>query len=117
GAFAAGLLSLGLIGTDLLRGSPFRNRRQIEEQLDVPVVAEIATPSRGGNDAALLEAMTGVLLAPEQREAGLIHLSSLSENDEGLRVAACLASASAYYACPTLLISVAAGSDPSMPVN
>ncbi len=117
GAFAGGLLSLGLVGTDLLRGSPFRNRRQIEDRLDVPVVAEIATPSRGGNDTALLEAMTGVLLAPEQRDAGLIHLSSLSENDEGLRVAACLASASAYYACPTLLISVAAGGDPSLPVN
>lgn len=117
GVFMGGLFSLGLIGSDMLRGSPFRNRRQIEERLDVPVVAEISTPSRGGNDAELLEAMTGVLLAPEHREAGLIHLSSLSENDEGLRVAACLASASAYYACPTLLISVAAGGDPRMPVN
>jgi len=117
GAFMGGLFCLGLIGTDMLRGGPFRNRRQVEQRLEVPVVAEISTPSRGGNDAELLAAMTGVLLSPEHRNAGLIHLSSLSENDEGLRVAACLASASAYYACPTLLISVAAGGDPRMPVN
>jgi uncharacterized protein involved in exopolysaccharide biosynthesis len=117
GAFMGGLFCLGLIGTDMLRGGPFRNRRQVEQRLEVPVVAEISTPSRGGNDAELLEAMTGVLLSPEHRDAGLIHLSSLSENEEGLRVAACLASASAYYACPTLLISVAAGGDPRMPVN
>ena len=117
GAFMGGLFCLGLIGTDMLRGGPFRNRRQVEQRLEVPVVAEISTPSRGGNDTELLEAMTGVLLSPEHRNANLIHLSSLSENEEGLRVAACLASASAYYACPTLLISVAAGGDPRMPVN
>lgn len=117
GAFMGGLFCLGLIGTDMLRGGPFLNRRQVEQRLDVPVVAEITTPSHGGNDTRLLEAMTGVLLSPAHRNASLIHLASLSENEDGLRIAACLASASAYYACPTLLISVAPGGDPNLPVN
>jgi polysaccharide biosynthesis transport protein len=116
GIAAGGLFCVGLVGVDLLRGSPFQNRRQVEQRLETPVIAEIPTPSQGGNDAMLLEAMTGILLTPEHRHAGLIHLSSLWENEEGLRVAACLASASAYYACPTLLISVVPGGDPRLPV-
>lgn len=116
-AFAGGLFCFGLIGTDMMRGRPFLNRRQVEQRLDVSVVAEITTPSRGGNDIELLDTMTGILLSPEHRQAGLIHLSSLEENDEGLRVAACLASASAYYTCPTLLISVVPGGDPRLPVT
>lgn len=117
GVFMGGLLCFGLIGTDMLRGGPFLNRRQVEQRLDIPVVAEITAPSHGGNDAQLLEVMTGILLSPEHRNASVIHLSSLSENEDGLRVAACLASASAYYACPTLLISVGPGGDPRLPVN
>ncbi len=117
GLFAGGFCCCGLIGVDLLRGRPFLTRRQVEQRLDIPVVAEIEVPLNGSNDAALLDTMTSILLTPHHRNAGIIHLSSLLENDEGLRVAACLASASAYYTCPTLLVSVAPGGDPRMPVS
>ena len=117
GLFAGGFCCCGLIGVDLLRGRPFLTRRKVEQRLDIPVVAEIEVPLNGSNDAALLDTMTSILLTPHHRNAGIIHLSSLLENDEGLRVAACLASASAYYTCPTLLVSVAPGGDPRMPVS
>lgn len=117
GLLAGGLLCGGLVGIDLLRGKPFANRRQVEQTLAAKVVAEIATPSRGGSDRELMDAMTRVLLAPEHRGAAILHLSSLRENEEGLRVAACLASASAFHACRTLLVSVVPGGDPRLPVN
>ncbi len=117
GLFAGGLLCSGLVGIDLLRGKPFANRRQVEQTLSAKVVAEIATPSHGGSDRELMDSMTRVLLAPEHRGAAILHLSSLRENEEGLRVAACLASASAFHACRTLLVSVVPGGDPRLPVN
>ncbi len=117
GLLAGGLLCGGLVGIDLLRGKPFANRRQVEQTLAAKVVAEIATPSRGGSDRELMDAMTRILLSPEHRGAAILHLSSLRENEEGLRVAACLASASAFHACPTLLVSVVPGGDPRLPVN
>jgi len=117
GLVVGGLLATGLIGFDLLRSKPFANRRQVEQSLSAKVVAEIATPARGGTDRQLMDAMTRVLLAPDHRGAAILHLSSLRENEEGLRVAACLASASAFHACPTLLVSVVAGGDPRQPVN
>lgn len=113
GAFLAG----GLVGVDLIRSKPFANRRQVEQSLAAKVVAEIATPSRGGSDRDLVDAMTQVLLSPEHRGAAILHLSSLHPNDEGLRVAACLASASAFHACPTLLVSVMPGGDPRLPIS
>lgn len=113
GAFLAG----GLVGFDLIRSKPFANRRQVEQSLAAKVVAEIATPSRGGSDRDLVDAMTQVLLSPEHRGAAILHLSSLHPNDEGLRVAACLASASAFHACPTLLVSVVPGGDPRLPIS
>jgi len=117
GLALGGLLCGGLVGFDLLRGKPFANRRQVEQTLAAKVVAEIATPSRGGSDRALMDAMTRVLLSPDHRGASILHLSSLHENEEGLRVAACLASASAFHACPTLLVSVVPGGDPRQPLN
>lgn len=117
GLLAGGMLCGGLVGIDLLRGKPFMNRRQVEQTLAAKVVAEIATPSRGGTDRELMDAMTRVLLSPEHRGASILHLSSLRENEEGLRVAACLASASAFHACPTLLVSVVPGGDPRLPIN
>ncbi len=115
-AFGA-ILASGLVGLDLVRSKPFANRRQVEQSLSAKVVAEIATPSRGGSDTALVDAMTQVLLSPEHRGAAILHLSSLHPNDEGLRVAACLASASAFHACPTLLVSVMPGGDPRLPIS
>lgn len=117
GIVVGGLLGTGLVGLDLMRSKPFANRRQVEQTLAAKVVAEIATPARGGTDRQLMDAMTRVLLSPEHRGAGILHLSSLRENDEGLRVAACLASASAFHACPTLLVSIVPGGDPHLPVN
>lgn len=121
-ALAAGgamglLLGLGLVGFDLVRGGPFLNRRQVERSLETSVIAEIGSPAQGANDGQLTEAMTRVLMAAEQRHADFIHLSSLWENESGIRVAACLASASAYYGSETLLISVTPGGDPRLPVN
>ena len=117
GLVAGGMMGCSLVGVDLLRAKPFANRRQVEQRLSAKVVAEIATPARGGNDRELMDAMTRVLLSPEHRGASILHLSSLRENEEGLRVAACLASASAFHACPTLLVSIAPGGDPRLPVN
>ncbi len=117
GVAVGGLLCGGLVGFDLLRGKPFANRRQVEQTLAAKVVAEIATPSRGGSDRELMDAMTRVLLSPEHRGASILHLSSLHENEEGLRVAACLASASAFHGCPTLLVSIVPGGDPRQPLN
>ncbi len=111
------LLCGGLVGLDLLRGKPFANRRQVEQTLAAKVVAEITTPSRGGTDRDLMDAMTRVLLTPDHRGASILHLSSLYENEDGLRVAACLASASAFHGCPTLLVSVSPGGDPRQPLN
>ncbi len=117
GLLAGGMLCSGLIGCDLIRSKPFANCRQVEQSLSAKVVAEITTPSRGGNDRELMDAMTRVLLAPEHRGASILHLSSLKANEEGLRVAACLASASAFHNCRTLLISLVTGGDPRQPVN
>lgn len=117
GIVAGGMMGCGLVGADLVRAKPFANRRQVEQSLSAKVVAEIATPAHGGSDRELMDAMTRVLLSPEHRGASILHLSSLRENEEGLRVAACLASASAFHACPTLLVSIAAGGDPRLPVN
>ncbi len=117
GVAVGGLLCGGLVGFDLLRGKPFANRRQVEQTLAAKVVAEIATPSRGGSDRELMDAMTRVLLSPEHRGSSILHLSSLHENEEGLRVAACLASASAFHGCPTLLVSIVPGGDPRQPLN
>jgi GumC protein len=117
GLFAGCLLSGGLVGVDLLRGKPFANRRQVEQALAAKVVAEIVPPSRGGDDRELLESMTRVLLSPDHRGASILHLSSLDADEEGLRVAACLASASASHGCSTLLVSVVPGGDPSQPIN
>jgi len=117
GAFAGGMLCFGLVGVDLLRGGPFRTRRQMEHRLDLPVVAEIATEDAPERDRQLMEAMTRILLSPELRNATSVHISSLWANEEGLRFAACLASASAYYGCETLLISVVTEDEPQVPVN
>lgn len=117
GLFGGFALCSGLVGVDLLRSKPFANRRQVEQSLSAHVVAEIAPPSRGGTDRDLVDAMTRVLLSPEHRGATVMHLSSLKENEEGLRVAACLASASAMHGCPTLLVSIVPGGDPSLPIN
>lgn len=117
GGAAGIMLGLGLVGFDLLRGGPFLNRRQVEQSLETSVIAEIGSPSLAGNDGQLMDAMTRVLMAAEQRHAELVHLSSLWENESGIRVAACLASASAYYGSSTLLISVTPGGEPRLPVN
>ena len=117
GLVLGGLASTGLVGFDLIRAKPFANRRQVEQSLSTKVVAEISAPARGGNDRQLMDAMTRVLLSPEHRGAGILHLSSLRETEEGLRVAACLAAASAFHACPTLLVSIIPGGDPRQPVN
>lgn len=117
GIFLGGFLASGLVGLDLVRSKPFANRRQVEQSLSAKVVAEIDSPSRGGSDRDLVDTMTQILLAPEHRGASILHLSSLHPNDDGLRVAACLASASAFHACPTLLVSVTPGGDPRLPIS
>lgn len=117
GGFVGGLISLGMMAFELFKGGPFVNRRQAEQSLRVPVTAEII--SKGGQiaDAELQETMTGVLLSPQYRQARFLHVSSVWQNSEGLRMSACLAAASAYYGCPTLLISVTEGGDPRALVN
>ncbi|MCB1092687.1 MAG: hypothetical protein KDL87_14220, partial [Verrucomicrobiae bacterium] len=117
GGFLGGLLSLGLIGFDLFQGGPFVSRRQMEDRLRVPVTAEIDTPQGGIHDRRLQEAMTKVLLSAEHRGARFFHVSSVWEEDHGVNVAGCLATASAHYGCPTLLISVLPGGDPRALVN
>ncbi len=117
GGFTGMLLALGLVTFDLFKGGPFRNRRQVEQNLDIPVAAEIGRSDDETNDPRLMQEMTRVLLTPDYRQARFVHLTSLWPKEQDLRIAACLASASAYYSCPTLLISVVAGGDPSLPVN
>jgi len=117
GVAVGGLLCAGLVATDLLSGKPFINRRQVEQTLAAKVVAEITTPARGGSDRDLMDAMTRVLLSPEHRGSSILHLSSLHENEDGLRVAACLASASAFHGCATLLVSIVPGGDTRQPLN
>ncbi|MCB1228980.1 MAG: GumC family protein [Verrucomicrobiae bacterium] len=117
GGFIGLLMGLGLVTFDLFRGRPFVNRRQVEQVLDIPVAAEIGHPEDQANDPRLMQEMTRVLLAPEYRHARFVHLSSLSPKEQDLRIAACLASASAYYSSPTLLISVVPGGDSSLPIN
>ena len=117
GGFIGMLLGLGLVTFDLVKGGPFRNRRQVERNLEIPVAAEIGRPGDAANDSRLLQEMTRVLLTPEHRHVRILHLTSLTPKEEDLRVAACLASASAHYSCPTLLISVSPGGNSQLPVN
>ncbi len=117
GGFAGGLICLGMLAFDLFRGGPFVNRRQLEQGLRVPVSAEIPLSDGSLRDDRLQEVMTGVLLSAQYRQSRFLHVSSVWEDPEGLRVAACLAAASAYYGCPTLLISVSGGGDPRALVN
>ena len=117
GGFVGALLSLGLVSFDMLKGGPFLNRRQVEDAIDIPVAAEIGRPEDAANDPRLMQEMTRVMLDPAYRRAGIIHLASLAPKEQDIRIAACLASASAYYSCPTLLISVTENGDPSLPVN
>lgn len=105
--FLGALFGLGLVGADLLRGGPFAGRRQAEEFLHAEAVAQI--PERSDNsegESKLLSEMTKILLSPEHRQSRLIHVTAVSECPDGLRTAASLASASALYSCPTLLVSV-----------
>ncbi len=115
GGGIGGLLCLGLVGADLLRGGPFRSRRQIERRLALPVVAEIEAPGIRSSDFLTVESMGRLLLAPEFCRAGSIHLSSLRPGEEGLRIAACLASASARHGWETLLVSVVPDDEPRDP--
>jgi len=115
GAFGGGFLCFGLVGGDLLRGGPFRSRRQIERRLDLPVVAEIDPPGSESRDLRIVESMTRLLLSPDLNRAGSIHISSLWADEEGLRLAACLASASARHGWETLLVSVAPDEEPRIP--
>ncbi len=117
GLFGGLVLCTGLVGSDLIRKKPFANRRQVERSLAAHVVAEISTLSHGGSDLEMMNAMSRVLFSPEHRGATILHLSSLREIEDGLRVAACLASASARYASRTLLVSITSGGDPSLPIN
>lgn len=117
GGFVGALFCFGMVAFELLRGVPFVNRRQLEHSLNVPVVAEVSLPAGGGNDAALVEEMSRALLSPRCRQARFIHVSSVWEQAEGIRVAGCLASASAFYGCPTLLISIMPGGNPNTLVN
>lgn len=118
GGFLGGLLSLGLVAFDLFRGVPFVSRRQMEQSLNLPVVGEVSLPAGGGgDDGALVEEMSRVLLSPPCRQARLLQVTSAWEQREGIRVAGCLAAASAFHGCPTLLISVVSGGDPRALVN
>lgn len=115
GGGVGGLLCFGLVGADLLRGGPFRSRRQIERRLELPVLAEIEAPGSESRDMLAVESMTRLLLSPDLCRAGSIHLCSLRSDEEGLRLAACLASASARHGWETLLVSVVPDEEPRMP--
>lgn len=100
-------LGMLLIGADLLRGGPFADRRHMENTLRTDVISEIPSQSKSpASEQVLMNEMTKVLFSPDHRQSRLIHVSSVAANQDGIRVAASLASASAYYSCPTLLISV-----------
>jgi len=116
-AFAGGLLSLGLIGFDLLRGGPFASRQHLERSLRLPVTAEIAISGNGRDKEHLRSEMTKVLLSAQHRQSRFLHLSAVEEDPEGIRIAAYLATASAYYGASTLMISVLPGGDPRSLVN
>ena len=97
GGFLGGLVCLGLLGFDLFRGGPFLNRRQLEQALKVPVhgrdpPSQGWLPGRlsGGNEPSAPFHGTPVRHASST-------LTSVKQEPEGLRLAACLASASAYY--------------------
>lgn len=115
--FFGGLLSLGLVGVDLLRGAPIADRKQLERQMNVPVATRIPNLSPQFRDEQLIQEMTEVLLSVQHRNAPLLHLTSVHADEEALRVAVCLASASAFYGHRTLVISVMPGGDPQSMVD
>jgi len=112
--FLGGILGFGIVSFDLLASGSFVNRRQIENYHQLPVAAEIRTAE---SESELVKEMTKVLVSEGHRESKFIHFTSVDENREGLRLAASLASASAYYGVPTLLISVVEGGSPNALVN
>lgn len=112
--FLGGVLSLGMVGFDLVAGGSFVNRRQIEDYHHLPVAAEVAVAE---SEHELVKEMTKVLVNENHRDSKFLHFTSVAENREGLRLAASLASASAYYGIPTLLISVVEGGSPNALVN
>ena len=105
-------LSAGFIGVDLLRGRPYVDGRQAEDHLNVQTIARIPAPGVGAeNDQQLMSELSKVFYSPEHRQARFVHVSSVSECQEGLRTSACLAAVSARHGCSTLLISVLAGTN------
>lgn len=112
--FLGVLMGFGLVGFDLLSGGSFVNRRQVEEYHHLPVAAEVGVAEQ---ESELIKEMTKVLVSGHHRESRFLHFTSVAENREGLRMAASLASASAYYGVPTLLISVVEGGNPNAVVN
>lgn len=111
------LLSLGFVGIDLLRGGPVANSKQLERQMHVPVATNIPRLSPEFRDEQLIQEMTSVLLSVQHRNAPLLHMTSVHEDPEALRVAVCLASAAAFYGYRTLVISVMPGGDPHSMVD
>ena len=115
--FFGGLISLGFVGVDLLRGAPIADRKQLERQMNVPVATKIPRLNPEFRDEQLIQEMTEVLLSVQHRNASLLHLTSVKEDEDALRVAVCLASASAFYGHRTLVISVMPGGDPQSMVD
>ncbi len=110
--FLGSFLSVGIVGVDLLRGRPYVDGRQAEEHLNVKTIARIPAPGAGSeNDQQLMSELSKVFYSPEHRQARFVHVSSVSECQEGLRTSACLAAVSARHGCSTLLISVLAGTN------
>lgn len=98
GAESEDCFRLGLVGADPLRDGHFRPQHQIERRPALPVVADIEAPGCRSSDFLTVESMARLLLAAEFCRAGSIHLFHRSfhcRGEKGLRIAACLASASA----------------------
>lgn len=115
--FLGGMISLGLVGLELVRGRAITGGDQLERKVRAPVAAEVPAELSHKTDAELIAEMNKVLLSIGHRNSRFFHLSSVRESPGGIRVAACLASASAYYGHRTLLISVVPGGEPGALVN
>lgn len=117
GGFAGLLICFGLVAFDLFRGGPFVSRYQLESNLRLPVVAQVDFSIRGMDEEEVVEEMSRALISPQCRHARFIHVTSVWSHPEGIRVAGCLAAASARCGSSTLLISVAPGGNPNTLVN
>lgn len=112
GGFLGGLCSLGIIGVDFFRDTPFVSCRQLEKNLALNVLAETPASREDEDDrTALLTQMSSVLLAPQHRHSRVIHLTSVRPDPSANRMADALGYASAHYGNPTLVISMVPGDD------